>query len=161
MCVVCGIESNTERCRDCHEVWHFVSQLTVPERDDYVLVVDGSYSSHTSGKGSKRSGAGLVLAREYDEVVIAACSASFVASNSNQAEYEAIVRGFKWAPLNVVWSDSKEMIKYAIKMGYPVELIKQDMRDPLHNLAHRLANVGRLGEWDRLNTIWIPGEVWP
>lgn len=155
MCIVCGIASSTERCRACHEVFVFVNQLTVPERDHYVLVVDGSFGD------DKCAGAGMVLARESDEVTVAWCAASYKSSSSNHAELEAIRRGLLWAPLNVCWSDSKEMIKYANRIGLSAKHIPHHLRDPLHNFAHRLANIGRMNQWEKLDTIWAPGEVWP
>ena len=115
--------------------------------------MDGSHTPGTS-----QAGAGLVLAREVDEAVIAACSASFSASDTNDAEYQAILRGIKWAPLAYAWSDNDVALVQAGSLG---RFIPQDMRDPLHYLAHRLANIGRLQDWDKLDRVWLPGEVWP
>jgi ribonuclease HI len=161
-CVVCGITSHgKERCQDCREVHHFVTQLTLSQRADYVLVVDGSFTSHPVGKGHRSAGAGLVLAREYDEVVVACCAASFSTTSSNCAELEAILRGLKWAPGVTVWSDSKPIVKQCKMRKWPVFEIKKELRDPLHHLAHKLANIGRLQAWDKLERVWVPGEVWP
>lgn len=129
-------------------------QLTEPQRQDYILVVDGSFSASASG-------AGLVLAREADEVVIAACAASFKATSSDDAEYEAIRRGSLWAPLGMVWSDNAAAMRASNVVGIHATYIRPHMRDPLHNLAHRLANVARTGEWDKLDRVWLPGERWP
>jgi hypothetical protein len=142
-------------------------QLTEPQREDYILVVDGSFptpgkrADGPSAGGHPVSGAGLVLAREADEVVVAACAASFRTTSSDNAEYEAIKRGHLWAPLGTVWSDNAAAIRAANAIGYEAVYIRPHMRDPLHNLAHRLANVGRKGEWDKLDRVWLPGERWP
>ena len=158
-CIVCGIDSPGERCKSCHEVFVFISQLTIPERDGYVLVVDGSFGGEIGGH--RDAGAGLALAREEDEVTLAWCASSFKATSSNHAEFEAIKRGLAWAPVNVCWSDSKEMIKFAQRLGMPARHIPYHFRDPLHNFAHRLANIARTNQWSKLDTVWAPGEVWP
>lgn len=136
----------------------FVNQLTEPQRSDYVLIVDGSFTMYPKPKGHAQAGAGLVLAREDTESVVACCSASFLATSSDDAEYEAIRRGNLWAPLGVVWSDNATAIRASNGLAC---YIRPQYRDPLHHLAHRLANIGRLGDWDKLDKVWVPGEVWP
>ena len=160
-CIVCNIPSNGKRCRVCHEVWRFCSRLRKRHRKDYVLVVDGSFTMYPKPNGHTAAGAGLVLATADSEAVLAYCSASFLATSSDDTELEAIKRGHAWAPLDVVWSDSNAAIRLARDLNINAEYIRPHNRDPLHNLAHKLANIGRLGDWERLERIWIPGEVWP
>lgn len=123
--------------------------------------MDGSFTMYPKPKGHAQGGAGLVLAREEDEVVIAACATSFLSTSSDDTEFEAVRRGYLWAPLHVVWTDSEAAMRTADLLNIPTEYVRPHMRDPLHNLAHRLANIGRLKEWDKLDKVWIPGEVWP
>lgn len=125
-----------------------------------MLVVDGSFTNFPKPKGHVVAGAGLVLARA-DQSIVAYCSASFLSTSSDDAELEAIKRGNAWAPLGVVWSDSNVAIRLARDLNINAEYIRPHNRDPLHNFAHKLANIGRLGDWGRLERIWIPGEVWP
>ena len=160
-CIVCGIETDKRRCRPCHEVFNFVSRLTPQLVPDYIVIVDGSVGPTDTGHAD--AGAGLVLAREYNESVVACVACAFKATSSDDAELEAIKRATWWAPLDFVWSDNKNAINIfnSIYGVSSAKYIRPHMRDPLHNLAHRLANIGRQRAWDRLDRIWLPGEVWP
>lgn len=132
------------------------------EPGSLLLIVDGSVdTSNTVGKKTAyRAGAGLVLARAEDEVVIAVCAAEFEARHNNEAEFQAVVRGLRWAPGLVAWTDSTAAVGNALRQNLPAAWIPDDLRDPLHGLAHRLANCARKKDYARLDRLWIPGAVW-
>lgn len=140
-CIVCNLPTSHERCTACYEVFR-----TWGARKDCVLVVDGSYSPNGD------SGAGLVLAHEATETVIAYCAASFKALGSNDAEYQAIKRGHLWVRLDP-WSDCPGAIRQAWTAGIRAEFIPNGLRKPLHDLAHRLANAARKQEWHELDRL--------
>lgn len=157
-CRVCG-EPDTSHCSSCKLVSELV---TFYEPGSLLLIVDGSIDTQNS-VGKKRAyaaGAGLVLARAVDEVVIAVCAAEFDAKNNNEAEFQAIVRGLRWAPGLVAWSDSTCAVAKAVSNKLNAQFIPDELRDPLHHLSHRLANAARQRDHARLERIWIPGEVW-
>lgn len=150
-CRICGAFNTTRRCPACAEVDAVIAAHAPGE---LLLVVDGSFSQ---GRGLRAAGAGLVLARAEDEAVVAVCVAAFDARSSLEAETQAIVRGLRWAAVDTAWSDSTMAIA---AVGGRARFCPAELRDPLHNLAHRLANIGRLRDWDRLERVWIPGERW-
>lgn len=158
-CRVCGASSWQDKCEACGEVAQLVLNS---EPGSLVLVVDGSVDTENAvgKKNIYRAGAGLVLARAEDEAVIAVCAAEFDARHNNEAEFQAIVRGLRWAPSLVAWSDSLGAIRKAESNKLPAAWIPVDLRDPLHNLAHRLANCARKQDYARMDRLWIPGAVW-
>ena len=157
-CVACNLPYQTQsRCTSCCQVLEIVLDA---EPGSLLLVVDGSVNS-TERKNIKQAGAGLVLADAETEAVIAYCTPSFQAHNACEAEYQAIVRGLRWAPVEVAWSDCKEAIEMALSSSHPASWISFELREPLHNFAHKLANAIRLLDYERLRRIWVPGEVWP
>ncbi len=141
-------------CDECASVRQMVMDLG-HDYKSLVLVVDGSYNHYT-----KCAGAGLVLARASDEAVVATCAAAFKCPGSNAAELQAIRRGLRWAPVGVAWSDCMPAIGKAKKLHLTAKFIPDDLRDPLHSLAHRLAEVGQRRDWERYDRLWIPGAVW-
>ena len=151
-CTVCNVPGSA-RCTECMRVMQIVRSEPA---ENFVLVADGSFPWET--KRRTTAGAGLVLARESDEAVIAVCAVRFESSSSDEAEEEAALRALRWAPLPIVWTDSK----YAInRLGRGrCKWIPPEMRDPLHDLAHKLSLIGRHGAWSRMEKLWIPGEVW-
>lgn len=153
-CCVCGIEGTTY-CDDCQAVSALVNQY---EPGELLLVVDGGYQGYSGRKSA--CGAGLVLATAHDEAVIATCVAAFSGKNSVEAEYQAIVRGLKWAPVHAVWSDCAAAIHRAVMNGLPAYFIEKELRDPLHHLAHRLAEIGMKRDWERYDRVWVPSAVW-
>jgi hypothetical protein len=152
-CSICTITTDREVCEDCLKVRWLVAQY---RPDELLLVVDGAFNDST-----RQAGAGLVLARECDEAVLATCVGSFTSTKSTRVELEAIKRGAAWAPGPLVWSDCKSVMTHARQeLKISVQFIPEHLRDPLHNLAHRLANVGLTRDPERRERLWIPGEVW-
>lgn len=151
-CNICGYPGK-KHCDACMRVREIA---LAAEPESLVLVVDGSVDNHGNISGPRRAGAGLVLARAEDEVVIAMCAAAFYAKNNCQAEREAVARGLAWAPVERAWTDYEALVSEEL----PCMWIPPDLRDPLHSLAHRLANAARLRDWSRLDRVWVPGEVW-
>ncbi len=150
-CEICGAHGSFT-CLDCAIV-----QLIVQEapRGSLVLVVDGAFHKRTG-----QAGVGLVLAREDDESVLAHAAIELTTRNSTVAEYQAIRRGLLWAPVDTCWSDCAGAIRRARRDGLPARWIPDDLRDPLHNLAHRLSNAACFRNWERRERLWIPGAVW-
>lgn len=153
-CRICGI-AGKDFCDDCLTIRELVSRY---DPGDLLLVVDGSYQGYNGRESA--CGAGLVLATAHDEAVIATCVAEFRASNSVEAEYQAIIRGLYWAPVHAVWSNCDAAITRAVSRGIPAYFLEKELRDPLHHLAHRLADIGMKRDWDRYDRIWIPTAVW-
>lgn len=102
------------------------------------VVVDGSYH-----EDDDRGGAGLVLTQGSPEgKVIAFCASSFQCRNSVSAEYQAIVRGLRWAPGAQCMSDCLSAIQRALASGHAASFLPSDHRTN-HSYAHRLSVVGR------------------
>lgn len=132
-CAVCGLDVDHDRakCSLCASVADIVAMVNRP-----VLVVDGSYQSG-------RAGAGLVLAEAFDGGrVLAYTFCVFQAHDATEAEYQAIVRGARWAPGITVWSDCLGAIYRAKVDHHAVKFLPRDMRHH-HGLAHRLSVRGR------------------
>lgn len=160
-CIACNTSGHPQsRCAACQEVLELVHAYGP---SSLILVVDGSVSTDGMERKNKRprnAGAGLVLARAYDEVIVAVCAVSMLAKSSVEAEYQAIVHGLQWAPVGLAWSDNQAAIDEAQRTGHDAQWLPFDMRDPLHNIAHHLANAARQRDEERLQRIWIPGEIW-
>jgi hypothetical protein len=160
-CIACNTSGHDrERCADCQAVHDIVLAYGPGE---LVLVVDGSITTDGIPKKNKRpiaAGAGLVLARASDEVIVAVCAVSMMAKSSVESEYQAIIHGLRWAPVERAWSDNVAAIALAVQSGHDAQWLPFDMRDPLHNIAHHLADAARRRDEERLQRIWIPGEIW-
>src|SRR5688572_5423587 len=105
MCNICGRARATtgKTCAPCSAV-----APTIRTYNDLLfLIVDGSFRSRFAG-------AGLVLVRgNLTGPMVASRRCCFVAEDSIQAEYEAIVRGRMWAPNVWTYSDCVDAIRLA------------------------------------------------
>ena len=155
-CLVCGLPNTERYCASCQEIRALVR---ASDPTDMLMVVDGSFQHGDDRRKPAPGGAGLVLARASDEVVIAVCSAEFLAWTPSGAERQAIYRAARLAPGVTIWSDCQGEILKAQRLGYLVHFLAPELRDPLHNLAHRLADVARRKDYARADRLWIPGEI--
>jgi hypothetical protein len=110
----------------------------VKSYDDLLfLIVDGSYLN-------RRAGAGLVLvAGSLKGTIVAVRTCSFLAHDAYEAEYQAIVRGRRWAPNVWTYSDNLRAIATAKQRLRNVSWLRHECRHPHHDLADRLAGEGR------------------
>lgn len=147
-CRICGERSSSRTCDGCGQVAVLVEHILEP----MFVIVDGSYLND-------HGGAGLVLVvGSLVGDVAASCACRFHACSSAEAEFQAIVRGRRWAPGVPVYSDCESAIRGT---GNPanererrrmivrgtstsgVHFILEQHRKPNHQLAHRLSRVGR------------------
>lgn len=159
-CEACDVECDGLRCRHCRWVKNLVADA---EPGTYVLVVDGSVDAPPHGQKStfpRPAGVGLVLAKAANEAVVAHAAIATEARTASEVEIFAIQIGLVWAPVERAWSDSLGGIVVVRRMGLQAEFMPDHMREPLHNLAHRLANAARLRDRERVGRIWIPRAVW-
>lgn len=134
-CDVCGfaVEADRQRCTLCRSVADVIAMIDRP-----MLIVDGSFDE--DGRG----GAGLVIARgSLTGEVVVHTFAAFNAKTSVEAEYQAIVRGARWAPGLVVYSDCVGAVYRAKVSGHTARIIPHNLRQPGHALAHKLSTQGR------------------
>lgn len=94
--------------------------------------------------GPGHGGAGLVLATTGGHI-LASRSCAFPADKSSDAELQAVVRGARWAPGAVIYTDSESTCWTAIaaNKNLDVRFLREDARGPLHALAHQLSVEGR------------------
>lgn len=133
-CRICGERSTSSTCGRCAAIAALVARID----DKLLVIVDGSFHD---GHG----GAGLVLVTgSLTGVVVARCACRFHARSSAEAEFQAIVRGRRWAPGVPVYSDCLAAISGAQGGGRSaVYWIQPAQREPNHGIAHRLSRVGR------------------
>lgn len=122
-------------CAHCRKVTELVARAT----RRLLLIVDGSYAA---GRG----GAGLVLVADHaGGMAVAECSCLFSCRGPDEAEFQAIVRGRRWAPGVPVLSDARGAIQRAHRAGMlEVRYIERGDRAPNHNRAHNLSVEGRI-----------------
>lgn len=164
-CSICNVTlsyNGLDRCDDCHYVACVAGTF---EPGSLILVVDGALDGgrrkrRNSAPPDMAAGAGLVLARADDEAVVATCAVAFRATDSVQAELEAIKRGLLWSRLEHAYSDCTGAIGLARAEGLMAKFVQEEFRDPLHNLAHQLASVGLHRDWTKYDRLCIPGAVW-
>jgi len=99
----------------------------------------------TVDEGPGHGGAGLVLVGAAG-TVLAARSCAFPATSSSDAEFQAVVRGARWAPGAVIHTDSESTCWATISSNrnLDVRFLPERDRGDAHALAHRLSVEGRL-----------------
>jgi hypothetical protein len=100
--------------------------------------------------GPGYGGAGLVLATATGEV-LATRSCAFPADHSADAELHAVIRGARWAPGAVIYTDSESTCWTAIasNKNLDVRFVLEKDRGPAYELAHQLSVEGRLRQLRR------------
>lgn len=144
-CRVCGLRG--QHCGECDEGRRVVA---AHRGEDLCLVVDGSFvpkvrerGEHSPGDG----GAGLVLVRGSVRTgeVLATRACGFAAVNSSDAEFQAVIRGARWAPGVPIYTDVRTfpdelaMVNPRLVVRY---LLDHD-QCPAYHVAHRLSVEGR------------------
>lgn len=104
--------------------------------------------------GPGHGGAGLVLATTAGEILTSR-SCAFGAANSSDAELQAVIRGARWAPGIVIYTDSEPTCAAAASSTAaavlflheiepkPVRFLHEHDRGAAHALAHQLSVEGR------------------
>lgn len=111
-----------------------------------VLIVDGSFVPHDRGvrRSSGWGGAGLVLVRGgIRGEILASRACGFLAESSTDAERHAIIRGARWAPGVMIYTDARDL---PALLGIPtlnVKFLPAQHLAAAHDLAHRLSVEGR------------------
>lgn len=156
LCRICGEMVELARqnagprvtCASCAQIATLIPTW-IADGERLSVIVDGSYAR---GLG----GAGLVLVSgSLRGEVIAHCSCVFKAAHSDEAEFQAIVRGRRWAPGVPLWSDCDGAIRRARRDGAIATFIEDRWRKPNHDLAHDLSVQGR-----QAGEIWVtPGAT--
>lgn len=148
-CPVCGIRGG---CQDCGQGR---SLVLAHGTDRLSLVVDGSF------KGSY-GGAGLVLLLgDVHGTIVAQRACGFAAENASDAEFQAIIRGARWAPGVVIWTDEQAVARKAMSSSPALDVRyltpnrRNGQRPKRHGggfgiaayeLAHTLSVTGRCRE---------------
>jgi hypothetical protein len=148
-CWICG-DPNVKRCEGCRAVEEVLSIYWSPSLS---LFVDGGFvtqSGERDDSGPGHGGAGLVLASSTGKI-LASRSCGFPAANSSDAELHAVIRGARWAPGAVIYTDSESTCGAAILSNNKLEVcfLRDHERGPLHALAHQLSIEGRLRQANR------------
>ena len=146
MCAVCGLSApvpDTTLCLACTMIRHH--KFT----DRTVFVVDGSWSPDHPMIG----GAGIVLVDGGPTgEVTGQCWCGFRCHGSQDAEYEAILRAYRWAPDVLIYSDAQSLVSRLQKdrhtqttIGRQVRFLLRtpDLRGAVYKRAHRLSVQGR------------------
>jgi hypothetical protein len=158
-CRVCGLRN--QHCVECGDGRRIVAAQGCA---NLCLVVDGSFvpvmhhrGQHLPGHGGPRfgvlgyGGAGLVLVLVYGPVrsgeILASRACGFDAIDSADAEFQAVVRGARWAPGVAIYTDARDL---------PAKMLRTNPRLDVHYLdpnaradayayalAHRLSVEGR------------------
>lgn len=140
-CRVCGVRG--EQCLQCDAGEQLVA---LHGYANLVLVVDGSFVPHDRGvrRSSGWGGAGLVLVRGgIRGEILASRACGFLAESSTDAERHAIIRGARWAPGVVIYTDARDL---PTLLGIPTlacNYLPAGQRAAAHDLAHRLSVEGR------------------
>jgi len=151
-CPVCGI-----RGVQCVECGHGAELVALHGPAELTLTVDGSFvpflqdvdgpsrdnSDHCLRDNGGHGGAGLVLARGAEILATRACG--FHASSSSDAEYQAVIRGARWAPDVPIYTDARELPSKMVLVnpGLNVRYLGPGKRHAPYMLAHRLSIEGR------------------
>jgi hypothetical protein len=142
-CAVCG-DPGAKFCEGCRAVQEVLAGEWEPT---LLLYVDGSFATLSGDRSdgcSGHGGAGLVLTRETGEV-LATRSCAFAAVSSSDAEFQAVIRGARWAPGVVIYTDSESTCDAAMTSNKSLDvrfLVHADRRSA-HALAHQLSVEGR------------------
>lgn len=159
-CRICSLQPCQSTCRRCLEVQKLVEQHRGPK--PLLLVVDGSVTMESKVEGGRPSGAGLVLAESHDRI-LATAAIPLICTSSLQAELTAVIKASQWAPGVTIWTDiqywSPGRQKAIDELPVEVRYIAPELRYPLHNTAHNLANAARLRDEYRLTTMKVYGDV--
>jgi hypothetical protein len=140
-CRICGVRG--EQCLQCGGAEQLVALHGYAH---LTLVVDGSFVPHDRGvrRSSGWGGAGLVLVRGgIRGEILASRACGFLAETSTDAERHAIIRGARWAPGVVIYTDQRDLPDL---LGIPtldVQYLPAGQRTAAHDLAHRLSVEGR------------------
>lgn len=88
-------------------------------------------------------GAGLVLVRGAE--ILAARPCGFQASSSSDAEFQAVIRGARWAPGVPIYTDARELPAKMtlVNPDLIVRYLRRGGKRPAYALAHRLSIEGR------------------
>lgn len=95
-------------------------------------------------EGPGHGGAGLVLVGAAG-AVLASQSCAFPAASSSDAEFQAVIRGARWAPGAVIYTDSESTCwaTTSSNRDLDVRFLPEHDRGDAHALAHRLSVEGR------------------
>jgi hypothetical protein len=120
------------------------------------LIVDGSYRppvgrEHERRPGHSYGGAGLVLVRLTGKMtkirkseVIANRACGFTASSSSEAEFQAVIRGARWAPGVTIYTDCRSTAEYLGHRELCVRYLNlAGGKWRTHDLAHLLSVQGQ------------------
>lgn len=105
-CRVCGIRGIEGGCQECGQGR---SLVLAHGADRLSLVVDGSFKDGYGGAGLV-----LLLGDIYGQVV-AERACGFAAENASDAEFQAIIRGARWVPDVVIWTDEDAVARKAMR----------------------------------------------
>ncbi len=96
------------------------------------------------GDGPGHGGAGLVLATATGQI-LASRACAFPAANSSDTEFQAVIRGARWAPGAVIYTDSESTCGAAslARRDLVVQFLPDRDRGDAHALAHQLSVEGR------------------
>jgi len=101
--------------------------------------------------GPGHGGAGLVLAAPTGEI-LASRSCTFSAESSSDAELSAVIRGARWAPGVIIYTDSESTCWAALSSNdkLVVRFLREHDRGVAHAFAHQLSVDGRLRHASRV-----------
>lgn len=138
-CRVCGVRGI--HCTECSRA----AQVVKDRRGaDLALVVDGSFVASSNSGSLGHGGAGLVLV--HGEEVLAARACGFRTESSSAAEFQAVVRGARWAPDVPIYTDVRDLPDQMAQVNrrLVVHYLDPNRRRPdAYALAHRLSVEGR------------------
>jgi hypothetical protein len=132
-------------CQECLEGRTLLLSITL---DTFFLIVDGSFvpwNGERDARTNGAAGAGLVLVNSTTNEIVAKRSCGFEARHSNDAERQAVIRGARWIPGVVIYTDSEGMItKLRNETLRDIRFLPRPWRG-LHTygLAHQLSVQGR------------------
>lgn len=143
-CAVCG-DPSAKLCADCRAIEAVLAAEWPPILS---LFVDGGFVTQSGERDAEEpghGGAGLVLATSVGKI-LAARACAFPADSSSDAEFQAVIRGARWAPGAVIYTDSESTCWAAISSNgnLDVRFLRDHERGPLHAMAHQLSVEGRL-----------------
>lgn len=149
---MCGRRDVEGGCQDCDDAADLVRCYGA---DQLALVVDGSWKDGYAG-------AGLVLVlgdpAHPSSEILASKECSFLTDQGHDAEFQAVIRGARWAPGVVIWTD-EQCLPSKVMRGSPnldVRYMPPNVRNkkrsealgggfgvPAHRLAHTISVRGR------------------
>lgn len=154
-CKVCGLRGVEGGCQACDLGNELVRCFGA---DQLALCVDGSYKD---GYG----GAGLVLVLgdplHPGSEIVASRECGFAAESGTDAEFQAVIRGARWAPGVAIWTDERAIPYQVMRSARQLDVryLSPDARTrqrslkdgggfgvPAHRIAHTLSVQGRCRE---------------